>query len=408
MPVRPLAESDASRRSLCQRAQLFVVDAIHFWTRAILASGQRVFFRRVHKGLRDDEIHSIVVHRTCNIGDAVVSIPALTALRRRFPRAHITLLTSPGLRGAADAAAALLDRCAVYDERVTYYHDESRHWSGRRSLVRDFRARRIDLYVELAPGLVSMRAQVKQLVFARLIGATYAIGFQVDTVYIFGRTQALYRRQPPEVDRLVALLAPVGVPWGSESASLVVDEADRRRADQWLARHGIPPGEPVVAIHAGTKRPSGQWPEDRFADVVRELTTRWPCRILLVGARGDVPLADRLAAAAPGRALVAAGETDVSTLAALLSRCTLLVSNDSGPMHVAAAVGTPVVAIFSGKDFPGRWYPQGDQHVILQHDVPCSPCFLNDCPKDLLCLRGIEPRDVIQAIEERGFFRQSA
>jgi heptosyltransferase-1 len=382
------------------RARLYMVRCLDGAIGGTLGAIQTVLFRSLPDEIEAGAVRRILIRRTGNIGDVLVALPALRAVRAKFPHAHITLLTSPGFRGSADPGE-LLDGTHVFDERVTYFHDDSRRWTGRIDLVRRFRARDIDLFIELAPSLAAFRGEFKQLCFARLIGARYAVGFQVSTHRVFARAQAMSGRLVRESDRLAAIVAGFGAVEAT-TEPLPAFEAAGQRVDAWLTARGIAADESLVAVHAGAKRPSSRWPEDRFARLIRELPKRWSCRTVLTGDRHERPLAARLAKEGPADTVVAAGETSVVELAELLRRCRLLISNDTGPMHLAAAVGTPVVALFSSRDFPVRWFPAGTGHTVLRHDVPCSPCFLDECPKGLPCLNGIEADDVLRAVQGTG------
>jgi ADP-heptose:LPS heptosyltransferase len=130
----------------------------------------------------------------------------------------------------------------------------------------------------------------------------------------------------------------------------------------------------VVGVHVSGGRAIKQWPPERFAEVARRLIDAADATIVLTGSAADRPLVDRVAAELPAdRVIDVAGELDLLTLAAILRRLDLLVTGDTGPMHLAAAVGTPIVAVFGPSD-PARYAPTGARDRVVRVDLPCSPC----------------------------------
>jgi heptosyltransferase-2 len=179
-----------------------------------------------------------------------------------------------------------------------------------------------------------------------------------------------------------ALLAPFGVPPPSEPWRLPAPAAGLAWADAFLAAAGVPrSGGPLVALEpGGAYGTAKRWPEERFAALARRLALEDRADVVVVGSAEMVPLAERIAAAAGTGVHVAAGRTDLLGLAGLLARSRALVTNDTGPMHLAAALGTPVAALFGSTD-PAVCGPRGKGSVrVLYERVPCAPCWLRTCP----------------------------
>jgi heptosyltransferase-2 len=179
-----------------------------------------------------------------------------------------------------------------------------------------------------------------------------------------------------------------------------------------LARWQLPLASerPLCALNGGAEYgPAKRWPAERFIAAAREIQVQAGCHWLILGGKGDLALASELAAGiAAGRpgekAAVTnlAGNTSLRELCALLQACQVLLSNDTGPMHVAAALGTPVVAPFgsTSPELTGPGLPDSSQHRVLRAAAPCAPCFRRECPIDLRCLRGISEAEVVQAVLE--------
>jgi ADP-heptose:LPS heptosyltransferase len=176
-------------------------------------------------------------------------------------------------------------------------------------------------------------------------------------------------------------------------------EAQQRAAQLLRGRRG----GPMVGIHASGGRPIKQWEVTRFAEVAAMLVASRGATIVLTGAPGDRAIVDLVRSAIPAtNAIDIAGEADLLTLAAVLQQIDVLVTGDTGPMHLAAAVGTPVVAVFGPSD-PARYAPRGSQHRIIRIDLPCSPCNRIRLPPERCsghtpdCLAGIDAVTVFDA-----------
>jgi len=235
-------------------------------------------------------------------------------------------------------------------------------------------------------------------VFFRLAGITSIIGDQD------GLPVAESARGTPlpyvdhEADRLLKRLARCGIPVpppGQGCMDLRLTPQEVGSAQDWLAsRRGSVAGELLVAIAPGSRAPSKVWPAERYVALGRVLIEELSALPIVFGGREDQLLGDLLIRAW-GRGANAAGELTVRQTAAALANCCLYVGNDTGTMHLAAAVGTPCVAVFSAQDLPGRWHPYGTGHYVLRSVVPCEGCHLRECVKfDLRCLKQIEVSEV--------------
>ena len=168
---------------------------------------------------------------------------------------------------------------------------------------------------------------------------------------------------------------------------------------QLLRGVGIGAGESYVVMHAGAKRQTNQWPVERYAAVADEIVRRWDTRLILTGSAAELPFVAEVASRMAARPVVLCGKMSLRQLAGVLRGAVLYVGNDTGPMHIAAAVGTKIVAIFSARDFPERWSPAGEGHLTLRRDAPCSPCFRESCNRDQFCIKAISADDVLAAVD---------
>jgi heptosyltransferase-3 len=366
-------------------------------TRVVLATANKVLFRQDSS---KRTFRRILVYRIGNIGDILVTLPAQDAIRARFPDAHIALFTSPGKRGAP-GAAQILPLGKWFDELLVYYTPDVRSWKGRWSLLRRLREGEFDLFVELPNQPSRLRDELRNMMLARLAGCRWAVGFAISQQTLFLREQALHIPQERESVRIYCAVAgKLGLD-AYRDPRLPVSNICRKEIAELLRGFGILENERFIVVHAGAKRHTNQWPLERFASIADEIVHRWGTRVVLTGGPSELPLVEQLVSMMRARPSVLCGEIDLPRMAALLERASLYVGNDTGPMHLAAAVGTPVVGIFGARDFPERWYPAGAGHSVLRRDVPCSPCFKEVCDQNLICLKRVETELVVAAVERQ-------
>src|SRR5207244_7647749 len=229
-------------------------------------------------------------------------------------------------------------------------------------------------------------------------------GFEADR-YRFGVREGDGRlaRLPSELMRLLDVVERAGVPVRDPVRSdlaLGLSADERRRLDAVWRTVGIAEGVDVFALAPGSKMPAKRWPIERFAEVGRGLRERFPRgRLVVLGGAEDRELGNELRRRVGDDTINLAGDLSILESAEALRRCRLYIGNDTGTMHLAAAVGTPCVTIFSARDHPGRWEPHGAGHISLRHDLPCAGCLLLTCEKEqMACIRGITPDHVLDAV----------
>jgi len=309
---------------------------------------------------------SLLVRATNWLGDAVMTTPALAAVREGFPDARIALLARP-------MVAELFRHHPDVDE-VIVYERPGRHEGalGRLRLGGEIRRRRFD-------GALLLQNAFDAALIAFLGRIPERAGYPTDGRRILltlpvPLTPGILERH--EVEYYLCLLDGLGIP-RPEPASLkvAVTEEEKEAMATRLASLGLEPGAPVVAINAGATYGSAKrWYPDRFAAVADLLAAEWGARVVLLGTVAEAPLAGEIEAATRRPPVNLAGKTTVRELMALLSLSSFLVTNDSGPMHIAAALGVPLVAIFGPTDWR-RTSPWTDRARVVRVDVDCSPCM---------------------------------
>ncbi len=316
------------------------------------------------------------------IGDAVMATPALTALRAGFPRARIAALARPVV---ADVWAAhpAVDEVLVDDHRGAH-----RGPAGRWRLASEIRGRGFDAALVLPNSFDSA-------LVAALARVPTRVGYRTDA-----RGPLLTVALPPPgrplphmTDYYLGLLSAWGLTGDPRAVSLAVSPAERDKARLRLSEWGARSTDRVVAVNPGAAYGSAKrWPADRFAALAERLAGDGAF-VVVLGAAGERALGDAIVARLGGRAVNAAGSTTIREAMAVLTWCRRLVTNDSGPMHVAAALGVSVTAIFGPTD-PRATRPIGERVTILQHGVECAPCRYRDCPIDHRCMTAVSVEEV--------------
>jgi heptosyltransferase-3 len=336
----------------------------------------------------------ILIYRFGQIGDTVAAVPALWALRRQFPDAQLVLLSEVPARQNHLPPEAILPKKGLIDGFEKYPPGSSAKSilaAWRR--IRRLRQQGFRTVVYLVPTERSWQRRRRDLLFFRLAGVRQimaANGFSPDREP--RRPDGTLIRQPREADALLARLAldGVNVPAAGEGCmDLAITDEERERARTWWHQQRRPPMPGGwVAVCPGAKVSSKLWPLERYADVVELLIRNRGVVPVIVGGPEDRETGHKLLAGWK-TGLCAAGELTVRESAALMADARFYLGNDTGAMHLAAAMGVPCVALFSARDWPGKWEPYGAGHRVHRFAVPCAGCKLAVCDKGLVCLRSI-------------------
>jgi heptosyltransferase II len=334
----------------------------------------------------------IVIRATNWVGDAIMALPAIRAIRSR-PDANISIL-------ARSSVADIYRDQNVADELIIYDH-RGKHAgiSGRERLASELRSRKFDVAMLLQNAFdaawLAWRAGIPQ-----------RIGYARDARSIL-LTKAVPVPKPGEIAQhekfyYLELLRRAGwidsVP-DELFIKLHISDASRSRAAAQLAAAGVRPHAIKLAIGAGASYGSAKcWPPSRFAELANQLQAQWDADVILFGAAGETDVSSAIASEMHRPPIDLTGKSTVADLPALLSLCHVFIGNDSGVMHVAAAVGLPAVAIFGPTD-PFGTAPVTPRHTVVRQQPYCSPCFLRRCPIDHRCMTRITSGEVEAAVD---------
>jgi ADP-heptose:LPS heptosyltransferase len=342
-----------------------------------------------------DAPERVCIYRVGTIGDIVCALPAIYAIRNRWPHASLTFLNSPGPRGAPEMRD-LLEGLGWFDEIVTYHNEDLRGARGIWNFIGELRRRRFDAWIEL-PGVLidvsNLGRLLRNMIVARA-ASRWARGWEIGTIKIFRQAQSEVLELPDEVERLLGIVHRMGISPIAAPVPLPLSEAVSQRAMQMLEAAGATQ-RPLVGIAPGAKAAANHWPAGRFAEVARYINEAGFVPVVL-GGPGEFEVGEKIARESSGINL--SGRTSVGESCAILARCQLLICIDSGVQHLAAAMGIPCVSLFAARGLGLRWRPHGRQHVVIRKMVPCHTCLLTECPYDNHCMRLISQDEVIEAV----------
>jgi len=341
---------------------------------------------RSHKAYR-----RILIVRTDRIGDVVLSTPVIQALREAYPASFIAMMVSPYTKDMVEGNPYL-------DETILYNKD-ARHkswWSSMRFAFA-LKKKRFDLALVLHP-----TNRVHLITFfsgiPRRIGYNRKLGFLL-THKIPHKKQTGEKHESEYNLDFVRFL---GIEPRGASLFVPKSKDGEQWADELLSQADIKETDRLLVIHPGASCPSKIWPNDRFAEVADRLIEKYGFKVFVIAGQKDKALAQQVVDRMHHPVVNLAGEISLSQLTSLLRRSYLFISNDSGPVHIASALGLPLISLLARNEpglSPKRWGPLGERSRTLHKDVGCIKCLAHNCKKEFACLKAISAQDVLEAAD---------
>lgn len=344
-----------------------------------------------------NRLERVLIYRLGSLGDTVVALPCFHQIARAYPNAERRLLTNIPVHSKAPAAFEVLDGSGLVHDYMLY-PISTRALSELVAVQRQIRAFRPQVLVYLTPRREATEV-LRDSAFFRLCGVPRIIGLPYARDARTNRLDEATGAYEPEAARLARLMRVVGKidlnDPGNWDLKLTLDE--HRRAAEVLAPLQ---GRPLIACGVGTKVQAKDWGGENWRAVLDSLAQDFPKHALaLVGAPEETAVSKFAALAWQSRAVNLCGQLSPRESAAVLERAKIFLGHDSGPMHLAAAVGTPCVAVFSARNRPRVWFPWGDHHEIVYHRTDCWGCDLEICiEQQKKCLASITPYEVLAAV----------
>ncbi len=341
------------------------------------------------KRLVDIDPEKILIRSTNWIGDAIMTTPAVRTIRENFPKAEITLLALPWV---ADVFSA-----SPHVDHIFLYQKNGHHagFSGRLRLAGDLRNQHFD-------ATILLQNAFEAALITALAGIPVRAGYTTDgrgLLLTHGIKLPRERKKVHQVHYYQGLLQDLGLTPGKDSLYLNLSAQDRTWARDFLATNGDAE-RPVIGFNPGAAYgPAKRWPAESFAELAREVVNQIGGRVFVFGTDADRDTAKQIIGAAGGHVFDVTGRTTLAQAMALIESCRVFVTNDSGLMHVSAALGTPTAAIF-GSTNPVTTGPYSDSSRIIRKEISCSPCLKTHCKTDFRCMTEISSSEVADQIRD--------
>ncbi len=339
------------------------------------------------------DYNRILLIRTDRIGDVLLTTPAIEAVRKKFPSAHIAVMIRPYAKDIIDGNP-YIDEVIVYDK----YGKHKSIWATYR-FAQALKKKSFNVAVIFHP---TNRAHIA----AYLAGIPKRIGYDRNLPALL--TDKIHHTKEfgkmHEVDYAIQMLNPLGITIVEEKKLYMpVKQTSENSINSLFVAEGIDSGKKIVVVHPGASCDSKVWPAERFAEVADRLIDKYGITTVIVGSneKRDIKYAEVMRKCMFNKAVSFAGKLTISELASCLRRAAVFITNDSGPAHIACALETPAVVIF-GRSLPGlspqRWGPIGKDNAVLHKDVGCGAgCLAHNCQKAFACLKAITTDEVYEA-----------
>ena len=342
----------------------------------------------------------ILIVKMSAIGDVIHTLPALNAIRRQFPDAWITWLVE---EAAADIVSGhgALDRVIV-SKRKEWIKELfslkcSHALKSIRNFIKEFRNTQYDM-------IIDFQTLLKSGIMVMLAKGDQKIGFDKGMEHAESSHIFYHRRVSPvsmeihALERGLLLLRSLNIPCKKIEYKIPVTNRDKQDIDNLLMRKDLDPEKPVICINPQATWGTKLWDNKKFAILGDTLKREYHAQIVFTGGKSDQGAVKKIISMMKLQGINFAGLTTLKNLAALYEKASLLITTDTGPMHLAAAMGTKIVAVF-GPTAPWRTGPHGRNNVVVRSKIDCSPCFKRECSTKK-CMKNISVDDVMKGVKQ--------
>ena len=346
-----------------KRFQLGIVNQTINWLNFLLFLINKKIFKNI-----SFKPKNILIYKIGNIGDIICAVPSFIAIRRFYPEAKITLLSSPG-KFEAVGAKEFFSNCWYFDHLKIYYSEDTTSLKGKKKLINELKSENYDLFVQLPDDLAGFKTLLRNIIFAKLIGVKKAFGFKIRTIQLCKKTQVDYTTQKTEVESLLDLLKENGIMVQKTEYDFNVSENQKKKIAGLLEnKWGRIKNEYLVVVNPGGKREANRWPAENFGEIGKYLQEKYNAKIIIIGGKEDIPRAETIQKFLDSdNSLVLVNQLELLEILELLKKASFIVSNDTGAVHMAAAVNLLVLGLYCIRNILGRWLPYGENHEIIYH-----------------------------------------
>ena len=338
-----------------------------------------------NRPINRSEINRILIRATNWVGDVIMTLPALEALRESFPNSTLVVLARPWVM-------PLFESHPMVDSVIPLGKVKG-SFSGLTDILKgslQVRRQNFDL-------AVLFQNAFEAALIAYLGGIRYRVGYDTDHRRLL-LSHAVIRddkiMNAHQVEYYLFLIRAMGLNARSRDPELFVSKEQEEKAWPLLLENGVEQDDFILGMSPGAiYGPAKRWPPERFAVIGDMAVDRWGAKVMIFGSGQEKDICARVSTAMNHPSINLCGGTELGELIALIRRCNLFVTNDSGLMHMASALKVPLVAVF-GSTNPVATGPRGPRSIIVRHEMDCAPCMRPECSRDFQCMLSIEPEDV--------------
>ena len=328
----------------------------------------------------------ILIVRTDRLGDVILSTPVIKNLREAFPAAHIAFMCRPYTKEVLEGNPCL-DEVIICDK----YGKHKSFW-GIVKLAFYLRKKKFDWAIILHP-----TNRVHLLTF--LAGISYRVGWDKKMGFLLNEKIPHTKQEGKkhELEYTLDVLRELKIPINNKHTYFPIITRAEEKIEGLLKKEGVGKNDKLIVIHPSASCPSKRWPQAKFSRLIKFLKEEFDLKVIVTTALNEVEFGKEIVE--ENEVIDLRGKLSISEIGSLLKRAALFISNDSGPVHIAASLDTPVISIFGRKDpglSPLRWRPLGKNSFYFHKDVGCEACLAHECQKGFLCLEEISPQEVAE------------
>lgn len=352
---------------------------------------QRLFYSK--RLLKDFTPKRILVVKLDHIGDVLLATPVFSNLRKAYPNTELHALTGTWSRVILENHPDV-DKVLTYNSPAFCRSGQPTSIKETYQLFRQLRRQKYDLLIELRGDFRIACFSLLDVTPKRINRASLQIANRLGSQLFSGKH---------ETTRNLDVLMHAYIPTPIQETTFAIPKRDEIWASDFIATQDFNNQLPLIAIHPGSPIPLKRWKPERYAELSDWLIKEKKAQVIFVGVKDEIPIIEEIQNLMIGKSTNIGGKTTIPQLAFILKKCKLFIGNDSGPMHLAAAVGSPTIGLYGPGD-PTRFSPIGDKCNTIQKKLDCPPCSGNTCRfAEEGCMSVIQVADVIQLIEESGY-----
>lgn len=336
--------------------------------------------------IKSDDIERILLIRFGSLGDVVLTLPVVDVVRKSFPKAYIAMLVG-------EKSVDIVSADNRLDEVIVFQREKK----GFRGLYETFRIEAI-IRKKHFDVSIDMQRKFRSSLIAYNAGIKYRIGYHQPFGYLCNY-KVPDKENKHAIDRNLDLLLPLGIKSSERVPRMILSKEDRDYADSYFRLNNLSDSI-VFGIFPGAGWRPRCWMPERFAEVCDRVSAKYNTKTLIFEGPGESDIVNNIAQNMKTKPVIMNDKLTLRQLAGLIEKCDLMLSNDTGPMHISVAVDTPTIALFGPGNYR-KFQPIGEKHSMIRKDVPCSPCkqFTNRC-KDNICMKLITVDDVWKIVEK--------